>query len=105
MTDRAIATLLGQRLEKLRLSANVPQQSIADELGITPKTYRSAVQGNARLEVVIGILRYLGRLDQIDQFIPDEPFSPRELLRMQGRQRRRADGSRANKDTAQDSEW
>lgn len=90
MTDIAIASLLGERLEQLRLEANIPQKQIADELGIAEGTYRSAIKGRARLEVVIGILRILGRLEAIDNFLPPTPYSPMALLEMEGRKRQRA---------------
>lgn len=99
MTDAAIAEDLGRRLEQLRLEANVPQKVIAHELGISEGTYRSAVKGKAKLEVVIGILRVLGKLDNLDNFLPDTPFSPLELLKREGKKRQRAGTKRAVSDS------
>lgn len=90
MTDTAIAELLGERLEQMRLEANIPQKQMAAELGISEGTYRSAIKGKARLEVVIGILRILGRLEAIDNFLPATPYSPMALLEMEGKKRQRA---------------
>lgn len=99
MTDTAIAEDLGRRLEQLRLEANVPQKVIAHELGISEGTYRSAVKGKAKLEVVIGILRVLGKLDNLDNFLPDTPFSPLELLKREGKKRQRAGTKRTGSDS------
>lgn len=90
MSDAAIARQLGERLEQLRLEANIPQKDLAAELGISEGTYRSAIKGRARLEVIIGILRVLGKLDQVDQFLPPTPFSPMERLKLEGKKRQRA---------------
>lgn len=90
MTDDAIAIELGQRLEQMRLQANIPQKQIADELGISEGTYRSAIQGKAKLVVIIGIMRLLGKLENLDNFLPETPFSPIQLLAREGRKRQRA---------------
>lgn len=104
MTDSAIAAELGRRLEQLRLEANKPQKEIAEELGISEGTYRSAIKGKARLEVVIGILRVLGKLDNIDGFLPELPYSPMELLKREGKKRQRA-GSKRPQDSRENSDW
>jgi putative transcriptional regulator len=93
MTDRAIAQELGLRLEQRRLAANKPQKELAQELGIAEGTYRNAIQGKAKLEVLIGIMRLLGCLDELDNFLPPQPFSPMALLKLEGKKRQRA-GSR-----------
>ena len=107
MTDEAVARELGQRLEQARLEANIPQKQIADELGISEGTYRSAVKGKARLEVIIGIMRLLGKLENLDSFLPPEPFSPLELLKLEGKKRQRAGTQRDRTDTdkQQDDAW
>jgi len=90
MTDAAIAKELAQRLEQLRLEANIPQKDIAEELGISEGTYRNAIKGRMRLEVFIGIMRVLGKLENIDGLLPETPFSPIELLKLEGKKRQRA---------------
>jgi len=104
MTDSAIAAELGRRLEQIRLEANKPQKEIAEELGISEGTYRSAIKGKARLEVVIGILRVLGKLDNLDGFLPELPYSPMELLKHEGKKRQRA-GSSRSKAAGESSDW
>ena len=90
MTDLAIAEELGRRLEQLRLEANKPQKEIAYELGISEGTYRKAIKGRARFEVIIGIMRMLEQLENLENLIPDRPFSPIEMLKLQGKKRQRA---------------
>ncbi|MCW8932791.1 MAG: helix-turn-helix domain-containing protein [Gammaproteobacteria bacterium] len=96
MSDLAIAKEIGQRIEQLRLETNITQGFIANELGITTKTYRNAINGQSKFETIIGILRVLEHLDLVERFIPEMPFSPIELMKLKGKQRQRA--SRQNKE-------
>jgi transcriptional regulator with XRE-family HTH domain len=90
MTNAAIAAELGDRLEALRLAQNVTQQALADEIGITAKSYRQLVAGGGKLENMIAALRALNALEQLDNFLPATPPSPLEQLKLRGRQRQRA---------------
>ena len=88
MTDLAIAKELGRRLEQMRLD-------------------RHAINGKAKLEVIIGILRVLGKLENVDGFLPELPFSPIELLKLEGKKRQRATSPRTadTTRTEEDSSW
>jgi len=90
MTNAAIAAEIGQRLEQLRLERNMTQQTLADEIGITPKSYRQLIAGGGKLENMIAALRALDALDHLENFLPSTPFSPLEQLKMRGNQRQRA---------------
>ena len=109
MSDSAIAKEIGQRIEQLRLETNITQESIADELGITTKTYRNAINGQSKFELIIGILRVLSHLDLVERFIPEMPFSPIELIKLKGKQRQRASRQNKNKLTPvkddENSQW
>lgn len=90
MTDLAIAQEMGKRIEQLRLEQNITQQRIADEVGITVKTYRMLIQGQGKFMNLIAVLRVLGVLEQMDNLIPLESFSPLERLKLEGQRRQRA---------------
>mgnify|MGYP006189607775 CR=1 FL=1 len=90
MTNSAIAAELGERLERLRLGQNMTQQMLAEEIGITAKSYRQLVAGGGKLENMIAALRALNALDQLDNFLPNTPASPLEQLKLRGKQRQRA---------------
>lgn len=89
MTNKAIAAALGERLERLRLARNFTQQMLADEIGITAKSYRQLVAGGGKLENLIAALRALNALDQLDNFLPEPAPSPLEQLKLRGKQRQR----------------
>ncbi len=107
MTDSSIAEELGGRLEQLRLEANKPQKEIAYELGISEGTYRKAIMGRARFEVIIGIMRILEQLENLENFLPDRPFSPIEMLKLQGKKRRRASSRKSGntRTSKEDTNW
>ncbi len=90
MTNAAIASELGERIERLRLERNMTQSALATEVGITAKSYRQLVAGGGKLENMIAALRALDCLEQLDNFLPAPPPSPLELLKLQGKQRQRA---------------
>ncbi len=90
MTNTAIAAELGNRLERLRLERNIPQQALADEIGITPKSYRQMITGGGKLENIIAALRALDCLQQLDNFLPEPPPSPLAQLKLKGKERLRA---------------
>ena len=104
MSDRALAAEVGERIEQLRLESNITQKAIADQLGITPKTYRSVIQGHGKFETLIGILRVLGKLELVDSFVPESPPSPLVLMELKGRMRQRAASSNKDLTSMTDSE-
>lgn len=90
MSNTAIAAELGNRLEHLRLERNMTQMALADEIGITAKSYRQLIAGRGKLENMIAALRALNCLNQLDNFLPEPPPSPLEQLKLRGKQRQRA---------------
>ena len=94
MTNQAAAQEIGRRIEQLRLERNLTQQQLADAVGISRVSYGKLVGGEAKFVNVIGVLRALGQIELVENFLPSEAFSPVELLKMKGKQRRRATGQR-----------
>jgi len=94
MSDEAVAAEIGRRIEQLRLEKNLTQQQVADEVGLSRVSYRNLVNGGGKFENIIAVLRVLGKIDLLEQFIPDTPFSPMAQLKMQGKRRQRAAGRR-----------
>jgi transcriptional regulator with XRE-family HTH domain len=90
MSNLAVAAEIGQRLERMRLERNISQQSLSEEIGITPKSYRQLVAGNGKLENLIAAMRALNCLDQLDAFLPAPTPSPIALWKQKGKERKRA---------------
>ena len=68
MSNASVAAELGNRLEALRLEQNMTQQALADEIGITAKSYRQLVAGGGKLENMVAALRALNALEQLNNF-------------------------------------
>lgn len=100
MTDEGIAQELGSRIEQMRLEANISQEQLAEEVGITRKTYRNLINGNGKFQSVIAVLRALKQLQLVDEFIPEKTYSPMALLKQQGKKRKRASASSRSPTTA-----
>jgi len=97
MTDNAIAEEIGSRIEQIRLEQNLTQQQMADEVGLSRPGYRNLINGAGKFQNIIAVLRVLGRLDLVENFVPETTFSPIQQLKLKGKQRRRASKGRAKK--------
>lgn len=97
MTNQSIAIEIGHRIEQMRLEQNITQQQVADEIGLSRVSYRKLVAGAGKFENIIAVLRTLGRLDLVEQFVPETTFSPMEQLKLKGKQRQRATGTHTGK--------
>ncbi len=98
LTDEAVLTELGERLERTRLERNLTQRTLAAEAGVERKAVQRIEAGEpAKLTSLIRVLRALGLLDGLDRLVPEPVPSPIELLKLHGRSRRRASGERLRK--------
>ena len=111
MSNQSISAEIGRRIEQLRLEQNLTQQQVADEIGLSRVSYRNLVGGGGKFENIIAVLRVLGKLDLIEQFVPETTFSPMEQLKLKGKQRQRASGDHIskqvlnNKEQNKDLDW
>lgn len=96
MSDKALAAMIGRRVDRIRLEQNIPQNELAEAVGITSKTYRKLVDDGGKLETLIAVLRVLGQLELVDSFIPESTFSPLELVKLKGKERQRASTRRVS---------
>lgn len=99
MSDESIQALLGERLRRARLQANLTRKALAEEIGLSVDTVRNAESGrNVSLETLIRMLRGLGQLDALGSVLSYAGPSPVELAKTLGRIRQRASGSRSRAD-------
>ena len=105
LSDRGIEDELGRRIRALRLRKNVTQKQLAEATTLSLNTIKALESGSGKLSTVIAVLRELGALDQIDNFIPEPSISPLQLAKMHGKQRERASGRRRRPRSEDDLEW
>lgn len=94
-TDLAWQRDLGARLQAHRLNQNLSQAELAAATGLARKTITNLETGHGgTLVTFIAVLRGLGLLGQLEAFIPAPGPSPIQLVKLAGKQRRRATGRR-----------
>ena len=97
LSDQHIHDELCSRLKAARLEINITQAELAERAGISLITVKRAesAKGNITLMTLIALLRALGLLDQLDNFLPLPALSPLQLKAVGGPRRQRASASRA----------
>jgi transcriptional regulator with XRE-family HTH domain len=94
-TDIAHQRDLGARLQAHRLNQNLSQAELAAATGLARKTITNLETGHGgTLLTLIAVLRGLNLLGQFEAFIPAPGPSPIQLVKLAGKQRRRATGRR-----------
>ncbi len=98
LTDEAILRELGSRLAAVRLARNLTQAALAEEAGLSKRTVERLESGQvaARLSAFVRVCRVLGLVDRLDALVPSPAVSPVEQLKLAGRRRQRASGSRTS---------
>jgi len=93
MSNEAIRQEIGKRLQRERLNQNITQEQLSNKAGISRRTLVAAEKGEGTsLETLIRILRGLGLLEQLDQFLPRPELSPIQLAKLKGKLRQKASG-------------
>ena len=108
LTDEAVLTELGTRLERARLERNLTQRELAAEGGVQRKVVQRMEAGEpVKLTSLIRVLRALGLLEALDRLVPEPTPSPIDLLKLHGRTRKRASGRRVRREppTGETAPW
>ncbi|GAC19265.1 helix-turn-helix domain-containing protein [Paraglaciecola arctica] len=106
LTANAIAGELGNRIKTARLNANLTQKALAKKAGISLKAVTNGEKGKSTLESMIAILIALEMTEQLNSFIPKQQISPIQLIKLQGKKRKRATSSAKNNNQTKDtSKW
>lgn len=101
VSARQLSEQLGERLKQARLNKNITQDEIAQRIGVSRRTVINAEKGQVTLENLVAILQVLGLAGQLNSFLPVQPLSPVQLMKLQGNKRQRASGQLAQDKTSQ----
>lgn len=94
LSDQAVLEELGRRLGRRRLDMQLTQADVAEQAGVSKRTVERMEAGAAGQTLsLIRILRVLDLLKGLEQFIPETGPSPMELLKLKGKERKRASSS------------
>lgn len=107
MAPAAAAEELGERLKQARLNADMTQQALAEQAGVSRKLVIQAEKGKVQLEIFVALVFALKLGNQLDAFLPKQILSPIQLAKLQAKQRQRASGSRKTQPakTEASSQW
>ena len=93
-TDIEVLQEIGSRLRAYRLQMNLTQTDLATRAGVARTTICDIEAGkDSQLSTLVKFLRALGRLEDIDAFLPKPSVSPIQLMKLQGKPRQRASKS------------
>lgn len=93
-TDMEVLQEIGARLRAYRLQMNLAQADLAAHAGVNRTTIRDIEAGkDSQLSTLVKLLRALGRLEDLDAFLPKPSVSPIQLMKLQGKPRQRASKS------------
>lgn len=82
---------MGKRLARCRIDRGQTQADLAEQAGIGKRTLERLENGESvQWASVVRVLRVLGLSDRLDLLIPDATTQPIELLRLKGKERKRA---------------
>ena len=94
-TDDVVLQELGRRLARRRVERDLTQEQLAQEAGVSKATVERLEAGQAvKSTSLIRVLRSLGLLEALNRLVPEPLPSPIERIRLKGRERQRAAGSR-----------
>ena len=91
MTDKGILQELGSRIKDKRLSSNITQSDLAAKAGVSINVVQNIEYGKP--STILGFLRVMRALkvlNQLDLFLPKAPFRPSEIVKLEGKRRKRA---------------
>ncbi len=95
-TDDSILSELGGRLARIRLERNLTQAQLAEQAGVSKRTVERMESGSVatQLSGFIRLCRVLDIVDRLEMLVPEPVPSPVEQLKLRGRMRQRASGTR-----------
>ena len=104
--DDAVLEELGRRLGRRRLALQITQAKLAEQAGVSKRTVERMEAGAAAQTLsLIRILRVLDLLQGLDQLIPETGPRPMDLLKLKGKERKRASSSRAGDQSGEAWSW
>ena len=106
MTDDAVLEELGRRLERRRIDLGLTQAKLSEQAGVSKRTVERMEAGAAaQTRNLIRILRVLDLLQGLDQLIPETGPRPMDLLKLKGKERKRASYNSAVRQSGKAWSW
>jgi putative transcriptional regulator len=92
----SLLTDLGQRLAQARVGRNLTQEGLANAAAVSKRTIERLETGQSvQLSNLVRVLNALGLAENFDKLVPISGLRPMDLLRHQGKSRKRASAAKA----------
>lgn len=78
-TTPELVRLLGERFKEYRMRCNLTQKEVAEQSGIgltTIHKFENGTAGNLSLSTFVMLLKVVGRINSLDDVMPELPMSP-----------------------------
>lgn len=96
LTPKAVLAELGRRLARRRLDLGVTQSDAAERAGIGKRTLeRIEAGGDTQMLTLIRLLNALELVEGLNGLVPEPGPRPMDLLKLKGKERRRASARHA----------
>ncbi len=106
LTDAAILTELGNRIDRCRLHLHLTQADLAEQAGVSKRTVERLEAGaSVQLSTFIRILRVLNLLQELEKLIPEVGVRPMDMLLLKGKERKRASTKRHQESSKKKWSW
>lgn len=106
LSDEAVLVDLGERLASRRINSGLTQAALAEQAGVSKRTLERMEAGETtQLTSVIRVLRVLGLLRELCALVPEAGPGPMDLLRRQGKPRKRASSRSTSGVREPDARW
>jgi DNA-binding XRE family transcriptional regulator len=91
ITEETVMEELGRRLTRRRIELAITQSDAAQQAGLGKRTLERIEAGeDCRISSLVKLLRILDLMDNLDILVPEPGPHPMELLKMKGKERKRA---------------
>ncbi len=106
LTDDTILGELGKRLAQRRLARGLTQANLARQAGVSKRTVERMEAGaSVQTLSLVRILRVLDLLKDLDRLVPETGPAPMDLLKLKGKQRKRASSGISPGQSEPDWRW
>lgn len=106
-SNAAILEAIGKRFLQARLNEGLEQQELADRAGINVSTVQSLESGKRSVGMikVLAVMRALGKLHEIDNFMPEPPIKSASLLTARNQTRKRVSKPKGVNEVSTGFKW
>jgi len=106
LTPEAVLAELGRRIARRRLDRGITQADVAEQAGLGKRTVeRVEAGGDTQMSTIVRLLHVLGLTEGLERLVPETGPGPMELLKMKGKERKRASSSKQVAKPSEEWRW